>query len=164
MVWLVCGGVSVFIRVYNSKRHLVLSIIPKKSSERNSWGKKKNLAHQLCHYENLRRKSLNRLVLADPSWQLCTFHGSLWIALAESVQSFKKNYGVIFLLLRFIGGWCSSCGQMEQKILRSWFSRRLGQDFSSRDPREGSLKMLHQENMAPSLFGFFFLNICFAGI
>lgn len=51
------GGVSVFIRIHNSKTHLVLSIIPKKSTVRKS----SHLGSSVI------MKSLEKLVLADLS-------------------------------------------------------------------------------------------------
>lgn len=51
------GGVSVFIRIHNSKTHLVLSIIPKKSTVRKS----SHLSSSVI------MKSLEKLVLADLS-------------------------------------------------------------------------------------------------
>lgn len=65
------GGLCVFI--HNSKTHLVLSIIPKKSTVRKS----SHLSSSVI------MKSLEELVLADLSWQVYAFHGSLRIALDE---------------------------------------------------------------------------------
>lgn len=73
VVIILVGGVSVFIRIHNSKTILVLSIIPKKSTVRKS----SHLSASVI------MKSLEKLVLADLSWQVYAFHGSLRIALVE---------------------------------------------------------------------------------